>query len=218
MRSRLNGLAITRSPGICAALGVLIAVSAASSGCSTRAVSITQANLINNANIRDGEPLEVTVVCVHPDDLENPDNQLLQSGSTINSKVWYQRRPSLSGSGSGITPFQLIPDRIFVFTDDQQSEVYGTKLGAALRGADHDGRSLITRKISSRDGFWRSGSVIYVFAAFSGPEGVLPVAPATFAGHQKATIDVEIGLIESQLTNRNANYGQFIKRVAPSQR
>lgn len=216
MRPRLNGFATTRSSLTYAALGGCIAVCTASTGCATRAVSIRQEALINTAYIAEGEPLEVTVVCVHPDDLENQVNQPLAPGSNINSKVWYERRPTLSGSNSN--PFVLAQDRIFVFTDDPEDQVWGRKLGPSLRGADQDGRSLIQTSIPFRDTFWRSGSVIYVFAAFSGPDGVIPAAPAIFPGHHRAKIAIAIGTIEGKRGNSNENHGQFIKNVEPSQR
>jgi hypothetical protein len=162
-----------------------------------------------HADQRTGDPLEVTIVAVHPDDLEREGNSGLKPGSGLTCRGWYENRPVHSG---GEDRFDLPPEQILLLTNADQ--VYGKKLGPALNGAINDGRADVVikgipfrwTKLHSRD------SVIYVFPKFIGPDGdVLPVAPAVFnpPGAYTSALHVRIGVGESQ-----EHYGQYIENVS----
>ncbi len=186
-------------------------------GCSSRTLTITQTDRVNNAmhhnrhpDQRTGDPLEVTIVSVNSDDLEREGNGGLKPGSGITCKGWYDNRP-VRGSSEG--RFDLPPEQIFLLTN--ANEVYGTKLGPALNGAIKDGRTDVMikgipipswMKLHSRD------SVIYVFPKFIGPNGtVLPVGAAEFSppGAYSNQLHVKIGVDEGR-----EHYGQYIERVS----
>ncbi len=184
-----------------------------SAGCASRTLTVTQGDYINTAmhggrqlEDRTGEPLEVTIVCVYPEDLERDENSGLKPGSVITSKDWYDNQPA-RGSDSG--RFILPTDQIYVLTNAAQ--VYGKKKGSALNGAVKDGRSEVKvggikyrgMKLHSRN------SVIYVFPKFIGPDGeVLPVRAVEFnpPGAYTSQLSVRIGVDEAR-----GNHGQYIE-------
>ena len=80
-------------------LFVLGAVLTGASGCA-RVLTITQEDYINTAmhigrpkEQRTGQPLELSIVCVHAADLQKEANDLLSPESEITSKIWYENRP-----------------------------------------------------------------------------------------------------------------------------
>ena len=186
-------------------------------GCAARTLNVSQGDRINNAmhhdrhpDQRTGDPLEVTIVCVHPADLEREANRGLKPGSGITCKDWYDHRPVRAGGGEG--RFDLPSEQVFLLTNEAQ--FYGTKLGPALNGALKDGKSEIvikgipfqSMKLHSRD------SAIYVFPKFIGPDwNVLPVKPAEFSppGAYASRLTVKIGVDDSR-----EHYGQFIENTS----
>ena len=185
----------------------------ASTGCASRTVVITQEDRINNAmhqyrppEQRTGDPLEVTIVCVYPDDLERDENGGLKPGSGITSKDWYEHQPARGGDAGR---FALPTDQVYVLTNAAQ--VYGKRKGPALNGALKDGRAEVHvagirfpgMKLRNRN------SAIYVFPKFIGADGgVLPVRAAEFSppGAYGSKLEVRIGVDESR-----GHSGQYIE-------
>ena len=182
--------------GLCA-LGALILLS----GCS-RSLTIYQAPYINTAaqanrppEKRTGEPLELAIVCVYPQDLEKAENELLRPGSRVTCRDWYERRPQLGVETQ--TGFSLPQEQIYTMT--VADDVYGRKIGSVLRGAKLDGDRPITKdKLEFKWGdLGNRDAAIYVFPKFIARDGsVLPVAPAMFnpPGKYKSKMAIEIGV------------------------
>ena len=164
-------------------------------GCA-RQLTITQDPHINTAmhinrppDQRTGEPLEINIVCVYPEDFEKPDNAQLSPEIDITSDVWYQRRPTRGGTEPG--KFDLPPEQILVFTD--AADCYGKKAGPRLKGALEDGRADIKIKggikfravggvFKNKGGLRSRKSAIYVFPRFVDARGqVLPVRPVKWS-------------------------------------
>jgi hypothetical protein len=192
------------------------AAASGSVGCAARTLTITQDDRINNAMHlhrppaqRTGEPLEVSIVCVYPKDLERAGNEGLRHGSGITSKDWYDNRPLRAGVDGA--HFSLPSDQIHLLTNEAQA--YGKKRGPALQGAIVDGTS--EKKVAGIKFSWtqlhRRDSVIFVFPKFIGPDGeVLPVKPAVFnpPGAYGRNLRVKIGVEESR-----GRHGQYIERL-----
>ncbi len=187
-----------------AILAVLFAVTL-STGC-TRELIIRQDPLINTGMNRYdeqflGEPLEVTVVCVYPNDFKDNDvNYWLLPDAELTSETFYEKRRSRE--------IKLPPDQILVFTNDR--DVYGKKVGKRLQGARIEGRAERSVKIAFKGPASHKNSVIYVFPKFIGPDGkVLQVAPAKFhpPGKYPSTLRVHIGFDRGS----DENYGQYIE-------
>jgi hypothetical protein len=177
-----------------------------STGCAARSLTITQDDRINNAMHmhrppaqRTGDPLEVTIACVYPDDLKRAENQGLKPKSGITCKDWYDHQPLRAGGEGG--HFNLPSDQIYLLTNETQ--LYGKKKGPALQGAIVDktaekkvtGIQFKSTKLHSRD------SVIYVFPKFIGKDGkVLPVKAGEFSppGAYTAKLKVKIGVEEGK--------------------
>ena len=183
-------------------------------GCG-RNMSISQDGFVNNAMYHnrtepsEGDPLEVTIVCVQPKDLDNTYNYLLSPDQGITCADWYQLRPELSDTveSEGHERFRLPKDQIFVFTDDPK--VYGIKVGDRLRGSKIQS-SPISFEFSCGGMGHDKKSVIYVFPKFIGPnQEVLQVEPARFhpPGAYSSDLTVHIGVDE----NRNDYYGQYVE-------
>ncbi len=194
-------------------LTCLICGVALASGCSSNKLTILQSEYINTAvhlnrpvDQRTGDPLEVTIVCLYPDDLEKESNAGLKPGSGITSKGWYDNRPTHSGSGG----FQVPADQVFLLTNDSQP--YGTRVGRRLQGAKRDGRSeVVVTGINFRSrSMFKSGPIMYVFPKFIGPQGqVLPVPPILYSSpRQRRGIRFKIGVDPSR-----DHYGQYIERI-----
>ncbi|MCH7704647.1 MAG: hypothetical protein IIB61_06015 [Planctomycetes bacterium] len=162
-------------------ISMFLAVSAflaPSLGCA-RVLTISQDDIINNASERDGEWLHVDIVCVYPEDLENPQNQALDpDGTPITAKVWAQRRPTgVPGEGR----FELPKKQVYYLS--HKKDLYGTWRGRGLSGAKLDGTETIRISgIEFDSSKWhKTGSVIYVFPMFAGRDGsVLPTQPVVF--------------------------------------
>jgi hypothetical protein len=188
-----------------------------SNGCS-RKLTITQDNYVNNAmhvdrkpEDRTGEPLELNVVCVFPNNLKDERNDRLKPNSGITSAEWFKRRPipgdkpDMEGTSDR---FRLPPGQIFLLTNER--ETYGRKIGAALRGAKFDGATV------TKDGIVFSAfalhddqAVIYIFGRFTDKQGrVLEVPPAKFhpPGAYSDHEAVRVGVREDA-----PNYGQYIE-------
>ncbi len=185
---------------------LLLATAAlAATGCG-RTLTIRQDRFINTGaqgnrppEKRTGEPLELTIVCVYPPDLDKPGNELLKPDSKITVKDWYDRRPTTGTTDPG--KFNLPQNQIFVLTND--STYYGRKIGNAIRGSALDGDTPI--KKGPFDYKWGDlhdlRGVIYVFPKFIGKDGgVLPLPPAKFhpPGAYAADTEVKIGVDDSK--------------------
>ncbi|MFQ5592200.1 MAG: hypothetical protein ACE5HE_13640 [Phycisphaerae bacterium] len=199
---------------------------AAQCGCASRTVTITQADRINTRvqigrepALREGEPLEVNIVCVYPCDLKKDRNALLAPDKGITSAVWYARRPEV-GKLSDAERFDLPARQIYLLTDD--TECFGTPKGPRLRGAKKDGKKEIKitgiafkekRRFSVAGSLFDPRAVIYVFPKFLDEhENVLPVLPAKFSppGDYYRHLGVEIGVLDPGKTEE-----QYIKPTTP---
>ncbi len=189
-------------------------------GCQ-RHMTIRQGVYINTAmhvnrpqSQQTGEPLEVNIVSVYPEDLENPANARLMPDYGITSDIWFRDRPQPGDRWDvpGTTArFQLPPGQIFQLSDARS--YYGTYSGPTLHGSAVDGAEPVKRKFKFAGPLHNKHSVIYVFPKFIGPDGsVLPVLPAKFdpPGGYSADLMVEIGVNEA-----GPEYGQFIRTTTP---
>ena len=179
-------------------------------GCA-RQLTITQDPHINTAmhinrppDQRTGEPLEVNIVCVYPEDFEKPENAQLSPEIDITADVWYQRRPTRGGTEPG--KFNLPPERIYVFTD--AADCYGRKVGPRLKGATEDGKAdikvkggikfrAVGRIFKNKGGLRHRKSAIYVFPRFVDARGqVLPVRPVKWSppGAYSRNLHCKIGV------------------------
>lgn len=182
-------------------------------GCGDITLSITQHKFINNAayphrpvDERTGDPLEVNIVCVLPDDLEKPENNRLKPGSGITSREWYDQRPTHGGQEA--QKFSLPSEQIYVLSNTQG--VYGVPKGQALQGAAEEKPERIVAGIKFPKKFGHRNSVIYVFPRFIGPDyEIIPTPPVAFNPPSKygRSLAVEIGL-----QSGGSFHGQFIKR------
>lgn len=186
-------------------------------GCA-RTLTITQDDYVNNAmqidrrpEDRTGEPLEINVVCVYPDDLADVRNERLRGESGITSQEWFARRPVPGDQvdlGGPTGRFRLLEEQIYLLTNDRN--FYGLRIGAALRGAKQDGRTIAKSGIEFNPYVLHSNAaVIYVFGRFTDKEGkVLGVPPAKFhpPGAYGNHLAVKLGIRES-----GPNYGQYIE-------
>ena len=200
-------------------LFVLGAVLTGASGCA-RVLTITQEDYINTAmhigrpkEQRTGQPLELSIVCVHAADLQKEANDLLSPESEITSKIWYENRPEHGDKmdDEAYAGFQLPKNQVFLLTDDKKC--FGKRLGARLRGAKIDNRDKVVVRFNFAGGLHSDTSVIYVFPKFIGPKGeVLPVRPAVFhpPGAYTNELSCKIGVDESR-----EDYGQYIENTTP---
>ena len=198
-------------------LATLLAMFGASVGCN-RELTIIQHDRINNGmhinrpeNQRTGEPLEVNIVCVKASDLDEEGNSLLDPDSGITCDLWYRDRPAPGAKidDEDYSGFKIPKSQVFVLTDEKDR--YGSRQGAALRGAVADNRSKVEVSFDFGGELHAKKSVIYVFPKFMGPDGtVLPVTPAKFSppGDFVEELTVEIGV-----DNSRPHYGQFVERT-----
>lgn len=188
-------------------------------GCATRPLLIAQGAQINNASHRDlserdrgSEPLEVSIVCVLPEDFENAVNFALKPGQGITCRDWYEHRPT--GAADGVR-FELPRSQIYVLTDRPQSDVYGQKKGSSLKGSAAGGRSVVpVSGIRCAGKLFRGGAVMYVFPRFIDKDGrELGVAPVMFRSGRAHTkeLSVEIGVHTEDIRNPSRHYGQYIQ-------
>jgi hypothetical protein len=209
-RSGLFNGVLASAAMACAATAFLTAV-----GCS-RTLTISQDMIINTAmhidrrgEDRTGQPLEVNIVSVYPDDFKNPANERLLPENHITSDVWYADRPQIGDSPDmeGMDGrFRLPKDQIFLLTD--ATRYYGVKSGGMLKGAAIDGKKDLERSFKFKGPLHNKHSVIYVFPKFIDSRGqVLPVPPAVFAppGAYTHVLSVKIGVDETR-----DFYGQYI--------
>jgi hypothetical protein len=174
-----------------------ILTGAASAGCGSRTLVITQDRIINTANPLDynkpaaerrGETLEVSIVCVTADDVAKPGpyQKLAPATFSMTSKDFYT---------------------------DEFANVSRTKL--TVVGAKQDGKETVKKSFDfPSKKLFDKGSVIYVFARFQGPQQeILPVAPVVFhpPGAYRGTLYVHIGAREN--VTEGDTHGQSIEMV-----
>ncbi len=199
------------------ALGLVVL---GTTGCA-RSLTIRQDKYINTATHanrppeqRTGEPLELAVVVVYPQDLKHPENELLKPDSKITAKDWDSRRPTLDQAG-GSGKFVIPKEQVFLITNADR--YYGRKIGNALRGAANDGEKPVIKSgiALNWDHVHDSNTVIYVFPRFIGRDGgVLPIPPAAFnpPGAYTSALEVQVGVDASA---RSLDDAQFIKVLSP---
>ncbi|MBN2447775.1 MAG: hypothetical protein JXO22_13675 [Phycisphaerae bacterium] len=183
-------------------------------GCA-RTITIYQDPYVNTAaqanrppEKRTGEPLELAIVCVYPQDLEKAENELLRPGSRVTCRDWYERRPQVGVESQ--TGFSLPQEQIYTMT--VADDVYGRKIGSVLRGAKLDGDKPITKSgIQFKWGeLHNKDATIYVFPKFIARDGsVLPVTPAKFnpPGKYKSKLSIDIGVA----ADRPLDEAQYVK-------
>ncbi|MHC4092857.1 MAG: hypothetical protein ACYSUQ_03050 [Planctomycetota bacterium] len=182
-------------------------------------MTITQDDYINTAMhvgrpeaSQTGQPLELNIVCLSPNDLKNEANDRLAPDADITSDIWYQNRP-LPGdkvdSEEGHARFRLAKDHVCLLTDAK--EHYGKRIGGCLQGAVIDKKKKISVRFPPPGGLHDDDAVIYVFPKFIDSKGqVLPVRPARFhpPGAYTEKLYIEIGVDKNR-----AHYGQYIDNV-----
>ncbi len=200
---------IRRRVSVCI-IGLLIGIVA---GCGDRVITISQHERINTAmhrhrarEMQTGDPLELTIVCVYPEDLKKSENDRLKPGSGLTAVDWYQHRPTGVG-GQQAGRFWIPSSQIYLMTNEKG--LVGRIKGPALGGATEDGWT--ERKfggIAFSKALHDKNSVIYVFPKFIGPRGdVLPVKPVIFhrPGAYRRNLFIEIGVRDG-----GDNFGQFV--------
>jgi len=203
-------------------LAMVFCVTAASwvVGCSARPLLISQDAYVNSASHRDlaerdrgSEPLEVSIVCILPEDLEKPVNNALKLGQNITCADWYERRPT--GDADAGNRFDLPRERIYVLTDRPPSDVYGQKKGPALKGSAGGGRSEVpVSGIRCAGKLFRGGAVMYVFPRFIDKGGKeLGAPPVVFhpGRRHRNTLSVRIGVHSADIRDPSRHYGQYIE-------
>lgn len=199
----------------------LSALVLAATGCSsTRTLRVTQEEYVNTGmswrlppENRTGDPLEVSVVWVLPEDLENPVNRDLRPESGITTKIWYERRPEL-GAQPGSGKFEIPAGQIFVLAD--QEGIYGTRLGCRLHGAHQKQKHTETLTYQFKVPSVFGDPIVYVFPKFVGEGGeLLPVPPAVYTPPESRNnmFAVQIGVDAGRQNEPTA--GQYIRKVNP---
>jgi hypothetical protein len=183
-------------------------------GCA-RELTIRQGDYINTAMHsgrekadRTGEPLELTIVSVYPNNLKHDSNTRLDPSRPITSDVWYQNRP-WSGDKVDMEEthgrFRIPKNQVFVRTEDDQ--VFGTKVGGWLRGALIDKQKTTKMTFKFAGPLHNKKSVIYVFPKFIDHRGqVLPVPPAKFHPPGAYTHELSVGIGVDETRGNNGQY------------
>ncbi len=192
-------------------LAVLCGISTALVGCGARTITFKQTPVVNTAMVggsttRSGDPLEIAVVCVTPEDLQNPSNDRLRPNSGITSREWHDRMPD---GDADANQFVLPKNQVYWMTN--RTDRYGKVIGNALRGAKEDGDAPVKKGGINFPSFalHDNQSVIYVFPLFKNDDGaVLETQPAVFhpPGGYEADLMVEIGVDENRSTARERQY------------
>ena len=189
-------------------------------GCATKkSLTITRDPYINNGmhvdrqmGDRTGEPLEVAVVMVYPNDLKNDANMRLRPDSGMNVAEWFEKRPQPGDdpAATGGNPrFRLKQSQIYLFTNDTQ--YYGTRIGPAINGSATDKGDPKVRELDFKEGMNDPNAAIYVFARFNSPgtNATLPAPPVVFRkpGSYPKDLTVHVGVD----WNRTATNGQYLE-------
>jgi hypothetical protein len=199
-----------------------------SAGCGARRITFVQDDYINTAvhcerkpEDRTGEPLELTIVCVYPSDLEVEANHGLRREAKITSREWYERRPipgDKPDAEESHPRFRLPAKRIHLLTNEEsEAKYYGTRIGPALNGAKIDGKAKVVKANIEFDSWLLhdTRSVIYVFGRFKDRRGhVLRAEPALFdpPGAYTRDIQLRIGVREGQECT-GPTLGQYIENI-----
>jgi len=178
------------------------------SGCASKELVITQAEYINTAMSPSGEPLELAIVYVYPEDLKHPADGALAPDSGITADRWFRDRPlpgdtkDMSGRGSR---FWLPEDQILLLNNPPVDTTYGTHVGNRPRGAAYDKSEVVLRRNLAVKGRGKNPSVIFVFAKYIDSRGqVMPKRPAKFhpVGDYGNELRVRIGGEELEISGR----------------
>ncbi len=188
-------------------------------GCSARHLTIVQDDYVNTGmqvmrpeKDRTGEPLEVDIVCVYPEDLKYNDGLRPDS---ITSREWFEMRPQgdyKNSKDAADKRFRLPKDRILVLCREGDAG-YGRRIGPCLRGGKLDKRQVVYNVGFASAKLFDADSVIYVFGRFTDDKGnVLPVPPAVFSppGKYRADISVRVGVRPEQVKVSERTRGQYI--------
>lgn len=183
---------------------ILMCVASLDIGCG-RELTIYRDNVINTDFDRNGAPIEVDIVTVFPSDfrrvndtdLEEINNDLLP-GKKINSKMWFERKPTRESYKNMDPNHYYIPSkRIFSFAANRE-DTFGTYKGGRIQGAkfrESNKKGDIVVTGIPVDDIWNERSVLFVFCKFTNANGeVLPTAPAEFRklGRYKEELAVTI--------------------------
>ena len=201
-------------------------------GCGPRQITFVQDEYINTAvhcdrevKDRTGEPLELAIVCVYPADLKNEANHGLRREARMTSQEWYKNRPipgDKPDAEESHPRFRLPRERVYLLTNESESNVYGTRIGPALNGAKIDGATKIIKANIEFDSWVLHDrqSVIYVFGRFKDEVGsVLPVPPAMFdpPGAYTRDIQLKMGVKKSSPADdecsKGSTKGQYIENI-----
>lgn len=184
---------------------VILAALVTGPGCG-RQLTIYRDDVINTDFDRNGAPIEVDIVSVFPSDfrrtndvdLEEINNDLLP-GKQINSKMWFERKPTRESYKNMDPNRYYIPSkRIFSFAANKEG-IFGTYKGGRIQGAKFRESNRAAREIVVTgipvDDIWNEKSVLFVFCKFTNASGeILPTAPAEFRklGRYKEDLGVHI--------------------------
>ncbi|MBX3394906.1 MAG: hypothetical protein KF841_06025 [Phycisphaerae bacterium] len=174
-------------------------------GCG-RELTIYRDDVINTDFDRNGAPIEVDIVSVFPSDfrkvndvdLEEINTDLLPSKG-INSKMWFERKPTRESYSKMDPNHYYIPSkRIFSFAANRET-TFGNYKGGRIQGAKFRESGRTAKEIVVTgipvDDIWNDRSVIFVFCKFTNANGeILPTAPAEFRklGRYKEDLAIHI--------------------------
>jgi hypothetical protein len=176
-------------------------------GCSARTMTVTREPVINTAFDRNGVPLSVDIVTVHPDDLKGDNveyNRDLAPGGGITADVWFANKPTRDSvkDPNDTKHFRIDRSQIFSFTDMKKEDVYGVYCGGQIVGNKYRGaheKDIVVRNIDVGDVFDEKG-VIYVFGRFTDATGrVLPTKPAEFWRVGDYVRNLEVRIAENDM-------------------
>jgi hypothetical protein len=229
----------SRTPRLILAVGLAAIIGL---GCERR-LTIRQDGYINNAMHharpearRTGEPLELTVVLVLPDDTKKPENEVLRPDNPVivTAKDWYDRRPGSPAQ----RPLSIPEDQIFLFTDSPNP--HGLVVGSALHGhAFQDDFTLTLNIVAGSDNFVQLDAgpkiplkqvtrfldlkgnpldskdcALYIFGRFADESGdMLPVKAVMIRPKEmKENGEIRVG-VDKELYKSNPGQAQYIKAV-----
>lgn len=190
-------------------VGLLLGLAAvALSGCASKELVITQAEYVNTGMGPSGEPLELHIVYVHPEDLKHAANGRLAPESGITSDVWFRDKPQpgdtkdMSGRGSRLW---LPEDQILLLNNPPADISYGTHVGNRARGAAYDKSEMVVRRNLAIKGRGKTPTVVYVFPKYIDSRGqIMPKRPAKFhpVGDYGDELRVRIGGEDLEVSGR----------------
>jgi len=206
----MHGMNIDGMTGRRVAMAAGLACVSVGLGCTNRVLTIERAEYINTRPQSQGEPLEVDVVTVVPEDFEGDHaeiNERLKPGGGITSKEWFANRPTKeSYVAEADTRFKIPKERILSFTaTTDKSAIWGKRVGPPVQGTKIDKRAIVVKEVPAPSDLWAEDAAIYVFCRFKAVDGTdLPSPPAVFhkVGNYRREISVKIDKEDVAVTSQ----------------